>query len=107
MWASLGDHFQRHGEESCSQYHLSKCVDKRILADLKAQGSLGGADEKRIAHLELTGQEGAGAWLHALPSPDIGNYMEPLLVRTSILRWLRAPIFAILGSGSRGTSSNF
>ena len=85
---SADDKFHRNGRESCSQRHLSKCVDAKVYADLKAS-----ADEKRQGHLALTGVPGAGTWLHTQPSPDTGNHMDPLLYRASLQRWLRLPVF--------------
>jgi len=83
--------FSQPAEDPCSQRHLSTCVDNKALHDLKAKAS---TDTARRAHLELTAAPHAGSWLHAVPSPDTGNHMDPLLFRTSVLRWLRSPIFS-------------
>ena len=44
------------------------------------------------AHLNLTTASGAGSWLHAVPAKTLGMHADPLLYRTMIQRWLRAPI---------------
>ena len=50
------------------------------------------SDPARRAQLELTGAPQAGVWLHTCPSPSHQNNIDPFLFRTSILRWLRAPL---------------
>ena len=42
--------------------------------------------------MELTGAPRAGVWLHTCPSPSQQNNVDPLLFRTTILRWLRVPL---------------
>ena len=63
---------------------LSSNIHSKQLSDVKEA-----ADAARKAHLELTGANRAGCWLHATPSVANRNKMDPLLFRTSVLRWLR------------------
>ena len=75
--------------EKFKQRELSKQIDNKILQDLKQAVS---SDDKHAAHFELTSAPHTGSWLHATPSPNLGNYSEPLLFRLSVQRRLRAPI---------------
>ena len=43
--------------------------------------------------MNLTTASGAGSWLHSLPSKSLGTHIDPLLFRTTILRWLRVPLY--------------
>ena len=45
------------------------------------------------AHMSLLGLEGAGTWLHTIPSDALGTRVEPSLFITMLQRRLRMPIF--------------
>ena len=70
-----------------SQKMLSERIDARIRANV---GQASRNDEGYAAHLELT--QGGGKFLHVAPSPNTGNHMDPLLFRTAVMRWVRAPL---------------
>ena len=74
-----------------SQKDLSRRIDAKSLHDIKSAAAL--SNPTRRGHLELTCAAGAGMWLHAKPSPNTGNHMEPLLFKEAILTWLRMPVF--------------
>ena len=83
------DAFDPAGEPR-RQQEFSKGVDQRCLHEIKAAAARN--DPARREHLELTGAPRAGVWLHTCPSPSHQNNVDPLLFRTSILRWLRVPL---------------
>ena len=45
------------------------------------------------AHMSLLGLDGAGTWLHTIPSDALGTRVDPPLYITMLQRWLRMPIF--------------
>ena len=45
------------------------------------------------AHMSLLGLEGAGAWLHAIPSEALGTKITPQLYVPMLQRRLRMPLF--------------
>ena len=77
--------------EGKSQKEWSRRIDVQTLHSIKTAAAL--TNPARRAHLELTGAPRAGSWLHARPSPNTGTHMDPLLFKTSILTWLRMPVF--------------
>ena len=72
-----------------SQQELSAALDSHTLTEQQEHRS----DDKRRAHLNLTSASGAGQWLHVQPSKAFHKDSSPILYKTSIQRWLRAPIF--------------
>ena len=76
--------------EAPSQRLLSQALDDHTLECLKANLA---QEVDHLAHLQLTGAANAGKWLHALPSLATHNKVEPILFKTMLQRWLRAPIF--------------
>ena len=68
------------------QKNISKALD-RASCDSILQDATTSLDFK--AHLHLVGVVGADAWLHALPSADLGTKMDSELFRIGIARRLR------------------
>ena len=89
--ASVSDTDQlAQGAQDVRQQQLSANIDKKTLGAIKAAAAAN--DPARRAHLELTSADKAGTWLHTIPSQANYTKIDPLLFRTSILRWLRMPI---------------
>ena len=72
------------------QQMLSRAIDSFTLDGIR-EGRRN--DVHFQAHLNLTTASGAGSWLHTVPSKALGTHTDPLLFRTMVQRWLRAPIF--------------
>ena len=47
----------------------------------------------RRAHMKLMQNEGAGAWINAIPNEAVGTKVSPQLFRPIIQRQLRMPIY--------------
>ena len=70
------------------QKTLSSAIDAQSLVQLREKGGLA-----YRAHLELLQGDGAGTWLHAIPSPNLGNKLDPQHCSIALRRRLRVPIF--------------
>ena len=70
---------------------MSKSIDEKTFSATKQQPPPRG-DNNYHTHLELTSAKGAGTWLHATPTTNLGTQMDPMLSRTAILQWIRAPL---------------
>ena len=76
--------------DSCPrQQTLSQAIDRQNLKTFTETFN----SIQMKAHLNLTTSSGAGAWLNAIPSKALGTYMDPILYKTAIQRWLRLPLF--------------
>ena len=74
-----------------AQRTLSNDVDDAILDNLLCDR----APVQFRAHVRLLGQEGAGAWLKAIPNPVLSLSIDPSMFRILLRRRLRVPIFQI------------
>ena len=77
--------------EKFTQKGMSKSIDEKTFSAIKQQPPPRG-DNNYHTHLELTSAKGAGTWLHATPTTNLGTQMDPMLSRTAILQWIRAPL---------------
>ena len=74
-------------------------LQQRVLSGLIDAGSFKQLTDPELAslgsraHLSLLGLEGAGIWLHTIPSDALGTRVEPPLFITMLQRRLRMPIF--------------
>ena len=77
-------------EDTCPrQQALSHAIDSQILKTIREESH----NIYTQAHLNLTTASGAGSWLNSIPSKALGTHIDPSLYRTTILRWLRVPLF--------------
>ena len=77
-------------EDTCPrQQALSHAIDSQILKTICEESH----NIYTQAHLNLTTASGAGSWLNSIPSKALGMHIDPSLYRTTILRWLRVPLF--------------
>ena len=74
-------------------------LQQRVLSSFIDAGSLkhltdpDNASLGSRAHMSLLGLEGAGTWLHTIPSDALGTKVDPRLYITMLQRRLRLPIF--------------
>eukprot|EP00660_Eupelagonema_oceanica_P019390 gene19390-biopygen10461 len=76
---------------SLKQQCLSMALDKVTLNSLQDPATTEPAGR---AHIQLLLQPGAGAWLHAMPSPAIGAAIAPQMFTAALARRLRLPTYA-------------
>ncbi|CAJ1343891.1 unnamed protein product [Effrenium voratum] len=74
-------------EERPRQQALSRKLDRACL-----DAELATADAATKAHLRLVASDGAGAWLHTLPTTDPATRFGPELFRIALRRRLRVPV---------------
>ena len=83
------DHFPVPAPHPLRQQELSRALDRVVIAQLAAPGP---GREAYRAHFQLLQQEGAGAWLHAVPNDALGLHVVTPLFRTMVRLRLRLPI---------------
>ena len=83
------DHFQVPPPHPLRQQELSRALDRVVVAQLGAPGQ---EREAYRAHFQLLQQEGAGAWLHAVPNSALGLHVVTPLFRTMVRLRLRLPV---------------
>jgi hypothetical protein len=83
------DHFPVPAPPSLRQQVLSKALDRVVVTQLAAPAA---GKEAYRAHFQLLQQPGAGAWLHAVPSPALGLHVVPPLFRIMVRLRLRLPV---------------
>ena len=83
------DHLPVPAPQPVRQQELSRALDRVVVARLAAPAP---GREAFRAHLQLLQQEGAGAWLHALPSAALGLHVVTPLFRTMVRLRLRLPV---------------
>eukprot|EP00660_Eupelagonema_oceanica_P019257 gene19257-biopygen13015 len=76
---------------SLKQQQLSLALDRVTLASLQDPAQ---TEPACLAHIQLLLQPGAGAWLHAMPSPAIGAAIDPQQFTVALARRLRLPLYA-------------
>ena len=78
---------------------VSSALQQRTLSGLIDAGTLKQLTDPDLAplssraHMSLLGLEGAGTWLHTIPSDALGTRVEPSLFTIMLQRRLRMPIF--------------
>ena len=78
---------------------VSSALQQRTLSGLIDAGTLKQLTDPNLAplssraHMSLFGLEGAGTWLHTIPSDALGTKVEPSLFIIMLQRRLRMPIF--------------
>ena len=77
--------------DALSQQKLSAAIDTHTFDDLTNPANTTPAHR---AHLHLQTAGGAGSWLHALPSENLGLKVDAPLYTTMLQRWLRVPFAA-------------
>ena len=83
------DHFPVPAPPSLRQQVLSKALDRVVVTQLAAPAA---GKEAYRAHFQLLQQPGAGAWLHAVPSPALGLHVVTPLFRIMVRLRLRLPV---------------
>eukprot|EP00660_Eupelagonema_oceanica_P019686 gene19686-biopygen5325 len=76
---------------SLKQQSLSMALDKVTLSSLLDPAK---TEARMRAHIQLLREPGAGAWLHAIPSPALAAAVEPQQFTVALQRRLRLPVFA-------------
>ena len=78
---------------------VSSALQQRIISGLINAGALKQLTDPDLAplgsraHMSLHGLQGAGTWLHTIPSDALGTKVEPSLFTTMLQRRLWMPIF--------------
>ncbi|CAL4144301.1 unnamed protein product [Meganyctiphanes norvegica] len=97
-YAALMDINERVGLEHQLQLNDNNCPRQQTLSQLIDKHTLDTIRDNNYnniyckAHLNLTSNSGAGAWLHTVPSTALGTHIDSQLYRTMIQRWLRVPL---------------
>ena len=88
------------GAEVVALHPAPQNIQQRLLSSSLDQGVLRKFNDPSQtnlsfrAHMSLLGLEGAGIWLHAIPSEALGTKIAPSLFTVMLKRRLRMPIFS-------------